>query len=342
MTATHPTESTCPSCASLLAQLRAQNATDVAMNCDACGAPVAIGTAARQRLERQVERRGQKSFFALLRDASLIAERDGRDRPPPSGIVRPGWDGNTGGGARVESTDLTDDQCDAIDRLREGARLRDRLNALRHTGDQEQRCFELFVVLRCIVVWSALYTAPPSQRVVIARVRASKAALVAASTVVDASMFDDISAAVAKASALVVEREQQSRTEQMLAMLRPIAACALVAGPLREIQSPLLLAAHAIELCVLHARVWRGRLYEPNGKRFVDRPTLLRGIRDELAELVATREQRASWRLPDKPKASAEHEQWKAQCDAAKARRKKFAASLEELVLLVWFNDGGV
>jgi len=302
------------------------------MNCDECNAVVAIGTAARQRLERQVERRGQRSLFALLRDAALIAERDARDRPPPSGIVRPGWDGNTGGGARIESTDLSDEQCDAIDRLREGARLRDRLNALRHAGEQEQRCFELFVVLLAITRFAHGWEATASIRVsraLFTPVRCSHAAMLRRVTEAQAAYARALQAIETEADVLAT-----------LTVLRHVAqAAAMTPRPVAE--SPLLLAAHAIELCVLHARVWRGRLYEPNGKRFVDRPTLLRGIRDELADLVATREQRASWAIPAKPKSAAEHEQWKAQCDGARARRKKFATSLEELVLLVWFNDGG-
>jgi hypothetical protein len=92
-------------------------------------------------------------MLALLRDASRIAEWDSVSAPPPSGVVRPGWDGNTGGGARTEATDRPDFLNAMHRRLDHGAHLRDRLDALMARGKRETALMQVFYSLQCVLAF---------------------------------------------------------------------------------------------------------------------------------------------------------------------------------------------
>jgi hypothetical protein len=84
---------------------------------------------------RECERRAHQQpafpLLALLEDARRIAEWDSVAAPPASGVVRPGWDGNTNGGVRLDVTDRPEWVNAAHNRLDHGRHLRDRLERLR-------------------------------------------------------------------------------------------------------------------------------------------------------------------------------------------------------------------
>jgi hypothetical protein len=111
--------------------------------------------------ERARRRQPVYPLLALLQDCVRIAAWDAVAAPPASGVVRPGWDGNTGGGARTQSTDRPDWVNANHRALDHGAHVRARLDRLGASVARDAHHLALVHAIACVVARDVWLPPPP-------------------------------------------------------------------------------------------------------------------------------------------------------------------------------------